>query len=56
MERQLKNISTKELVSELRNRIGVEVTNINPYDLIVENLYGKLKDQTGPAIVLVIID
>ena len=46
---QLKDISTKELVEELANRIGVKRKIAEPY----EDLTVKVN---GPAIVLIIED
>lgn len=45
----LSKISTKELVSELEKREGVEITIAEPYE-------DKEVKVNGPAIVLVVID
>ncbi|ADK16191.1 BC1881 family protein [Clostridium ljungdahlii] len=45
----LKNVSTKKLVEELKSREGVETTTVEPY---VE----KAIKANGPAIVFVVID
>ena len=45
----LKGVSTHVLVEELRKRIGVEATDVEPYD-------DKVFEINGPAIVLVVID
>lgn len=47
--KELKNISTCDLVKELQSREGVETTIADPY----QNVEVKVN---GPAIVLVIID
>ncbi len=46
---EIKDISTKELVEELRNREGVETTIAEPYAEF--DVRGN-----GPAIVLTVID
>lgn len=46
---ELKNVSTKELIDELRNREGVETTIAEPYEEVTVST-------NGPAIVLVVID
>ena len=46
---ELKNVSTKELIDELRNREGVETTIAEPYEDVTVST-------NGPAIVLVVID
>lgn len=45
----IKDFSTKELVQELKTRLGVDTFNISPYT--DENI-----KVNGPAIVLVVID
>ena len=45
----LKEVPTNVLVEELRNRHGVETTDVEPYD-------DKVFEINGPAIVLVVID
>lgn len=45
----LKHISTKELVKELKSREGVETTVVEPYA-------EKVIKANGPAIVVVVID
>ena len=46
---ELKNVSTKELIDELRNREGVETTIAEPYEDVTVST-------NGPTIVLVVID
>lgn len=45
----IKEFSTKELVRELKTRLGVDTFNVSPY--MDENI-----KVNGPAIVLVVID
>ena len=46
---ELSHVSTKELVSELQKREGVEPTTAEPYEDVQAQV-------NGPAIVLVVID
>ena len=49
MAKELKKIETKELVNELRNREGVEIKIIDPYENYVLEV-------SGPMIVIKVID
>ena len=54
----LENFSTKELVAELRNREGVQLIDIDPYDeyfISSINLNDDIED-VGPAIILIVTD
>ena len=46
---ELSDVSTKELVSELQKREGVETTTAEPYQDVEVKV-------NGPAVVLVVID
>lgn len=47
--RDLKNITTKELVEELENRVGVETKRVDPYQDEVINV-------NGPCMVITVVD
>jgi len=47
----LKEVSTKELVEELKGRTGVKTVKVKPYDN-----YRPTKAIEGPAIILTVID
>lgn len=46
---ELKSISTRDLVEELKNREGVTTTTVEPYDK-------KTVIAEGPAVVLTVVD
>ncbi|WP_195945861.1 BC1881 family protein [Paraclostridium bifermentans] len=45
----LKNIATKELVEELKNREGIEIKEVDPYKDEVINV-------NGPCVVITVVD
>jgi hypothetical protein len=49
-KKDLKEISTKDLVEELEGRTGVETVRVDPYELY------KAPEIEGPAIILTVVD
>jgi hypothetical protein len=49
-KKDLKEISTKDLVEELEGRTGVETVRVDPYDLY------QAPETEGPAVILTVID
>lgn len=47
--KDLKNITTKELVEELEAREGVEIKRVDPYQ-------DEVIDVNGPCVVLIVAD
>lgn len=52
----LRKISTEELVKELRSRKGVKELIAEPYQLCEIKIREEVVMETGPAIILVVID
>lgn len=56
----IKELITKELIEELKRREGVKVIDVKPYHpyyiSVDEDFEDVEVDETGPAIVLVVID
>lgn len=52
----LANISTKQLVSELKKREGVNYFDILPYSKYQINNESIQIDDIGPAILLIVVD
>ncbi|OZV11689.1 hypothetical protein CIW83_13645 [Tissierella sp. P1] len=54
--KNIKDIATKELIEELRNRNGVKELIAEPYDSFKIMVKEQILEETGPAIILVVID
>ena len=52
----IKDIATKELIEELRNRNGVKELIAELYDSFKIMVKEQILEETGPAIILVVID
>ena len=56
MDFDLSEVSTKELVEELRKREGVFTNIAEPYEAYSVKTGNDTRDDKGPAIILTVID